>query len=91
MAGATTKAENPTQERSIWFVELSRAPSVEGESRASLDAEHAAFRANAKMRNVVLRTRYEYSTLFNGLAVSATDDEIAELQTIDGVKAVERA
>jgi minor extracellular serine protease Vpr len=89
-AGAATRDESPAQQRSIWFVELSRAPSVEGESRAALDAEHAAFRANVKSRNVALRERYDYSTLFNGFAVSATDDEIAEIQAIDGVTAVER-
>jgi minor extracellular serine protease Vpr len=68
------------------FVELTSAPSAEGTSQTTLDAEHRRFKAEAD--DVAYRQRFAYSTLFNGVSISASEKAISEIRGLDGVTAV---
>ncbi len=71
---------------SNWFVELESPPSADGTSAPALSAERSEFKSAAA--DVPYRQRYAYSTLFNGVSISATDQAISEIRELDGVKAV---
>jgi subtilisin family serine protease len=72
----------------LWFVELSSPPAVEGTSAATLRAEKAAFRANAKKAGLAFAERYAFDGLFNGLSVRIDKGDLAKLSRIEGVKAI---
>jgi minor extracellular serine protease Vpr len=71
-----------------WFVELSSPPAVKGTSKATLKAEHDAFKANAAAVGIKLTERYSYDSLWNGLSVSVAPSQVATLRSVTGVKAV---
>jgi minor extracellular serine protease Vpr len=71
-----------------WLVELEGAPVADGTSRATLDRQHDRFRAEARAAGVRYTRRFSYSTLFNGLSVSASKAAAAEIVDLDAVKAV---
>ncbi|MGE5094564.1 MAG: peptidase S8, partial [Betaproteobacteria bacterium] len=71
-----------------WFVELAGRPVADGGIPASVRAEKAAFRANARSAGIELRERFAYDKLFNGLSVSVPRGQLARLSQLDGVKAV---
>ena len=56
---------------SQWLVELKAPPGADGTSKAALDAEHRRFREEAEDAGVHYRQRFAYSTLFNGVSISA--------------------
>jgi minor extracellular serine protease Vpr len=70
----------------LWFVELSSPPTSDGSSTATVKAEKAAFRANAKRAGLEYTERYAYDTLFNGFSVSIAPGELSKLSLIQGVK-----
>jgi minor extracellular serine protease Vpr len=71
-----------------WFVELTSAPAVKGTNRATLKAERDAFKKNAAADGITLTERYSYDTLWNGLAVTVPQTQVAALGSVPGVKAV---
>jgi subtilisin family serine protease len=71
-----------------WLVELDGAPVADGTSRSTLDAEHSRFRTEARKAGVRYHRRFSYSTLFNGLSVSASKAAATEIRDLDTVKAV---
>jgi minor extracellular serine protease Vpr len=71
-----------------WFVELASPPAVKGTGKATLKAEHDAFKANAAADGVKLTERYSYDTLWNGVSVSVAPSQVAALESIPGVKAI---
>ncbi len=71
-----------------WFVELSSPPAVKGTSKATLEAERDAFKANAAAVGVKLTERYSYDSLWNGVSVSVAPSQVATLRSVTGVKAV---
>ncbi len=71
---------------SLWFVELSSAPTADGTSKATVLAEQKAFRTKAKKAGLVYTERYAFSTLFNGFSVSIPASELGKLARIPGVK-----
>jgi minor extracellular serine protease Vpr len=71
-----------------WFVELSSPPAVKGTSKATLKAEHDAFKADAAVVGVKLTERYSYDSLWNGVSVSVAPSQVATLRSVSGVKAV---
>src|SRR4051794_8356746 len=73
---------------SQWFVELASAPSADGTSATTLTAERSRFKAEAQAAGVSYRQRFSYSTLFNGISVSAGEGAISEIRNLDGVTAV---
>ena len=70
-------ASNETASK--WFVELSSPPAVKGTSKAVLQAEHDAFKANAAVAGVKLTERYSYDSLWNGVSVSVAPSQVAAL------------
>lgn len=73
---------------SLWFVELASAPTADGTSQATVNAEQKAFRANARKAGLVYTERYAFSTLFNGFSIRVDVAQLAKLSRIPGVKAI---
>jgi subtilisin family serine protease len=71
-----------------YLVELESPPTVEGTDPSTLSAERTRFRDAARASDITYKQRFAYSTLFNGVSVSAGDDAAAELRHLDGVVAV---
>jgi minor extracellular serine protease Vpr len=73
---------------SLWFVELSSAPTVDGTKLSTVKAEKAAFRASAKKAGLVYTERYAFDTLWNGLSIEIGSSQLGKLSRIPGVKAI---
>ena len=73
---------------SLWFVELSGPPAVEGASLSTLNAQKNAFRRAAARAGLKFQERYAYSTLFNGFSVRIDRSQLSLLSRIDGVAAI---
>jgi minor extracellular serine protease Vpr len=73
---------------SSWFVELTTAPTSEGNSVATTEASKDSFRNAAKSKGIDLKERYSYNDLFNGVSVSASSAQINAIQRLPGVKTV---
>jgi minor extracellular serine protease Vpr len=72
----------------LWFVELSSPPTADGSRLATVKAEKAAFRQNAKSAGLAYDERYAFDMLFNGLSVRIDRSQTAALSRIAGVKAI---
>lgn len=72
----------------LWFVELSSEPTISGTALSAVNAEHAAFKANAESAGIVYTERYSYSSLFNGFSISINPSDLAKLSRLPGVKNV---
>jgi minor extracellular serine protease Vpr len=72
----------------LWFVELSGAPTADGNSKAAVQAEKRAFRSAAAAAGVKFTERRSFDTLFNGFSVSVSPGDRAKLAALPGVKAV---
>ena len=72
----------------LWFVELAGKPIADGNSRAAVQAEKAAFREAARSIGVVYKERLSYDTLFNGFSVEVAPSQRAALARVAGVKAM---
>lgn len=73
---------------SLWFIQLSSAPSVEGTSHQALSKEQNSFRAAAKQAGITYSERAAFSTLFNGFSVQADRAQVGALARIAGVTAI---
>ena len=71
-----------------WFIELKGTPAADGGSLRSLSAEKSAFRSAAAKAGVQYSERYAFSTLWNGLSITASRSDINALRNLPGVKAV---
>ncbi len=72
----------------LWFVELSGAPTADGNSAANVAAEHARFRQAAAAAGLNLSERHSYSALFNGFAVEVAAGDRKRLAQMQGVRAI---
>jgi subtilisin family serine protease len=70
----------------LWFVELNSPPTADGTPLATVRAEKATFRANAKKANLNYTERFAFDTLFNGLSVEVGSSSLGKLSSIAGVK-----
>ncbi|OGN98829.1 MAG: hypothetical protein A2Z71_04100 [Chloroflexi bacterium RBG_13_50_21] len=70
----------------LWFVELNSPPTADGTPLATVRAEKAAFRVNAKKANLNYTERLAFDTLFNGLSVEVGSSSLGKLSSISGVK-----
>ncbi|HNO31610.1 MAG TPA: S8 family serine peptidase, partial [Anaerolineales bacterium] len=70
---------------SLWFVELSGAPTSEGNSSLAVESEHKKFRDEAKKENIKYEEEHSYASLWNGFSVSATTAELGKLSRMPGV------
>jgi minor extracellular serine protease Vpr len=84
--GLVNAADDETA--SSWFVELTTAPTSEGNSVATTEASKASFRSAAKSKGIDLQERYSYNDLFNGVSVRASSAKINAIQRLPGVKTV---
>ena len=73
---------------SRWFVELSGAPTADGNTLAKVRAEKAAFRKDAQSAGINYVERRSFDVLFNGFSVEATSANRRRLSQISGVKAL---
>lgn len=82
---AATDAENVP---GVWFVELSGAPATSKAGKNALAAERKAFRAAAQSAGVSFTERYTFDTLWNGMSINVSADDIKKIRGIQGVKSV---
>src|SRR4051812_44461773 len=81
-------APAPAGAATRWFVEFASAPAADGTSPMTVENEHRRFASEARADGIDYRERFRYATLFNGVAVDADDDAIADIGALDGVAAV---
>ena len=72
----------------LWFVELSGAPTADGNSRAAVQSEKAAFRKAAADARISYTERRSFDVLFNGFSVAISPSERVKLARLPGVKAL---
>lgn len=72
----------------LWFVELKGAPTADGNSRAAVRNEKAAFKQAASAAGVALRERRSFDVLFNGFSIEASAAERTKLAKLPGFKAM---
>lgn len=89
--GAQEPSATPAQPegtRGLWFVELSSPPATDGTSAAVLEQERNAFRAAAAERGLQIQERYSFSSLWNGLSIRISPNDVGRLAAIPGVRAI---
>jgi len=72
----------------LWFVELSGAPTADGGSLASVNAQQAEFRLAAAAAGISYAERRTYKSLFNGFALEVSADNRKKLTQLAGVRAI---
>ena len=72
----------------LWFVELSGAPTADGNSLARVQAEKAAFKKAAAAAGISYTERQSFDVLFNGYSVEIDSANRSKLATVSGVKAL---
>jgi minor extracellular serine protease Vpr len=72
----------------LWFVELSGAPTADGNTQLAVNAEHQTFREDAKKQKIHYKEQFSYDSLWNGFSVSATTAELGQLSRLPGVVAI---
>ncbi len=85
-APSAETGEMTNETSQLWFVELKSNPTADGTSPATVRAEKAAFRQNARRANLAYTERYAFDTLFNGLSISIEPSQLGKLTRIAGVK-----
>ena len=73
---------------SLWFVELSGAPTAEGGSDAAVAAQHRTFRDDAQRAGISFRERHEFSSLFNGFSMAISPRDLGKVRALGGVAAI---
>ncbi|MBA2355038.1 MAG: peptidase S8, partial [Acidobacteria bacterium] len=84
-SGSAAQAEGT---RGLWFVELSSPPAADGTSAAVLEQERNAFRAAAAERGLQIQERYSFSSLWNGVSIRISPNDVGRLAAIPGVRAI---
>ncbi|HXV39741.1 MAG TPA: S8 family serine peptidase, partial [Steroidobacteraceae bacterium] len=72
----------------LWFVELSGAPTADGNSLANVTAEQARFRQSAAAAGLNLTERRSYNSLFNGFALEVSAVDRKRIAQMQGVRAI---
>jgi subtilisin family serine protease len=72
----------------LWFVELSGAPTADGNSLANVRSGKAAFKKAAVQAGVTYTERRSFDVLFNGYSVEIDAANRTKLASIEGVKAL---
>ncbi len=78
-------ATSPT---GAWFVQLEGDPTTQGGSSASIAGSQDAFEESVEELEVEVDIRQTFTTLWNGLAVDASDEDAAALSTAENVVAI---
>src|SRR5262245_41279981 len=72
----------------LWFIELDGAPTADGNTLASVQAEKDAFRRAALAAGVRYTERRAFDVLFNGFSVEVDPVDRMKLAQLPGVKAI---
>jgi subtilisin family serine protease len=72
----------------LWFVELSGAPTADGNTLSAVKADKAAFRKAAAAAGVSFTERRSFDVLFNGLSIEVGSVDRLKLSRLSGVKAL---
>ena len=80
----TGEAVNETPQ--LWFVEFNGAPTADGGRASAIALEQRNFRAEATTARVKFTQRYSFSTLWNGVSVAITPDQLPALTRLSSVK-----
>jgi minor extracellular serine protease Vpr len=72
----------------LWFVQLAGKPTAKGGNAASLKAEKQAFRDAAAANGIAYSERFAFDTLWNGLSVNTSADNLSSLSRLPGVTGV---
>ena len=89
IAGAQeTVAVSDAEITNRWFVELSGAPTADGNSLANVRAEKNAFKKAAAAAKVSYTERRSFDVLFNGYSVEVDATNRLKLARVTGVKAL---
>lgn len=86
--GQTSIDANEAEGTSLWFVELSGAPTADGNSLSAVRGEKAAFRRAAAAAGIGFIERRSYDVLFNGFSISVRPRDRAKVAALAGVKAL---
>lgn len=81
---ATTAAVVPGS----YMVELAGPSTAEGGSLAAIKTQRGRFMADAKAAGVALEVRSEHASLWNGVTVEASSDDLVALAASDAVTAI---
>jgi minor extracellular serine protease Vpr len=76
------------QTPTAWFVQLSGAPTADGNSAANVKKSQDAFFANAKSLGINVTRRYAFGTLWNGVSVSVPLSQVGSLSSVAGVTGI---
>lgn len=72
----------------LWFIELAGSPVADGGKLAALQKEKANLRSAAASAKVQLVERFAFDTLWNGISVEASADQLGQIARLPGVKAI---
>jgi subtilisin family serine protease len=72
----------------LWFVELSNAPTADGTNAAAVRNEKAAFRKAAAAAGISFKERGSFDTLFNGFSIEVSPSQRLAIARLPGVKAM---
>jgi len=72
----------------LWFVELSGAPTADGNTLAAVQSEKAAFRKAAAAAGITYTERRAFDVLFNGFSISISASDRLKLARLPDVKAL---
>ncbi len=70
---------------SLWFVELSGAPTADGGNASALARERNAFRSAAIAARLNYTERFAFQTLWNGFSIQISPSQLGKLARIPGV------
>ncbi len=76
--------ETPKQ----WFVKLSGNPTSEGNSELSVQKQQKSFRLNALVGKINYKEHFNYTSLWNGFAITASTAELGKISRLPGVTAI---
>jgi hypothetical protein len=72
----------------LWFVELSSPPTSDGTPASALEREELDFRSAASAAGIRYTAGRRFQSLWNGLTVRASANEVPKLRSLPGVQAV---
>ena len=84
----TTVSASEAEGSRLWFVELSGAPTADGNTLTAVQSEKAAFRKAAAAAGISYVERRSFDVLFNGLSIAIGSSERLKLSRLSGVKAL---
>ena len=73
---------------SAYFVEFDSEPAVNGTEATTLEAERAAFEADAASIGLDYEKRYDFKTLWNGMSISLAEKDVNKLYSLGSVSGV---